>query len=200
MLATKERASVTTAKHWFSPNETVGARDVSATMLEGNRILQQKGDIKFPIPPDKDFRTAFTDATGQLFAGRPGAADVAMQAVRAYYTGKSSAEGTRAGKSTRRACGRQSVHRWARWWISTDVAKSWRHGGMSEGDFEDRAEAAFTTAARAAGLPDSTVGNFGAFGLAQSGENTFFVKSGMSYLYKKDGTPLMIRIDGSSQP
>ncbi|KAK6697152.1 hypothetical protein SNK04_014240 [Fusarium graminearum] len=50
-------------------------------MLEGNRILQQKGDIKFPIPPDKDFRTAFTDATGQLFAGRPGAADVAMQAV-----------------------------------------------------------------------------------------------------------------------
>ncbi|KAK6697313.1 hypothetical protein SNK04_014231 [Fusarium graminearum] len=71
---------------------------------------------------------------------------------------------------------------------------------MSEGDFEDRAEAAFTTAARAAGLPDSTVGNFGAFGLAQSGENTFFVKSGMSYLYKKDGTPLMIRIDGSSQP
>lgn len=200
MLATKERASVTTAKHWFSPNETVGARDVSATMLEGNRILQQKGDIKFPIPPDKDFRTAFTDVTGQLFAGRPGAADVAMQAVRAYYTGKSSAEGDQSGQvdSTRmRQAIRASLGEVVDINGRGEVLAPW---GMSAGDFEDRAEAAFTTAARAAGLPDSTVGNFGAFGLAQSGENTFFVKSGMSYLYKKDGTPLMIRIDGSSQP
>ncbi|KAK6697199.1 hypothetical protein SNK04_014287 [Fusarium graminearum] len=185
MLATKERASVTTAKHWFSPNETVGARDVSATMLEGNRILQQKGDIKFPIPPDKDFRTAFTDATGQLFAGRPGAADVAMQA-------SGQVDSTRMRQAIRASLG-EVVDINGR----GEVLAPW---GMSEGDFEDRAEAAFTTAARAAGLPDSTVGNFGAFGLAQSGENTFFVKSGMSYLYKKDGTPLMIRIDGSSQP
>ncbi|KAK6697362.1 hypothetical protein SNK04_014114 [Fusarium graminearum] len=192
MLATKERASVTTAKHWFSPNETVGARDVSATMLEGNRILQQKGDIKFPIPPDKDFRTAFTDATGQSLLAAP--------AVRAYYTGKSSAEGDQSGQvdSTRmRQAIRASLGEVVDINGRGEVLAPW---GMSEGDFEDRAEAAFTTAARAAGLPDSTVGNFGAFGLAQSGENTFFVKSGMSYLYKKDGTPLMIRIDGSSQP
>ena len=200
MLATKERASVTTAKHFFSPNETVGARDVAATMLEGNRLLQQKGDSKFPVPADKEFRTAFNDATGQLFAGRPGAADVAMQAVRAYYTGKSSAEGDLSGEvdSTRlRQALRASLGEVVDINGRGEVLAPW---GMSAADFEDRAEASFLAASRAAELPDSTVNNFGAFGLTQSGENTFFVKSGMSYLYKKDGTPLVIRIDGSSQP
>ncbi|HEL5345920.1 TPA: hypothetical protein UOJ01_004537, partial [Stenotrophomonas maltophilia] len=72
--------------------------------------------------------------------------------------------------------------------------------GMSATDFEDRAEAAFIAAARQAGLPESTVSGFGAFGLVQQGENTFFVKGGMSFLNGKDGSPLVIRIDGSSQP
>ncbi|HEL5345923.1 TPA: hypothetical protein UOJ01_004540 [Stenotrophomonas maltophilia] len=71
---------------------------------------------------------------------------------------------------------------------------------MSASDFEDRAEASFIAAARAAGLPESTAGNFGAFGLTQAGENTFYVKSGLSYLYDKQGKPLVIRVDGSSQP
>ncbi|WP_251282660.1 hypothetical protein, partial [Enterobacter hormaechei] len=47
----------------------------------------------FPLPPEKEFRDQFTRDTGALFAGRPGAADVAMQAVRAYYTGQSAADG-----------------------------------------------------------------------------------------------------------
>ncbi|KAK6697275.1 hypothetical protein SNK04_014193 [Fusarium graminearum] len=182
MLATKERASVTTAKHWFSPMR-LSARATSATMLEGNGFPAE-GRYQVPDPAGQGFPTAFTDATGQSLAGRPGAADVAMQA-------SGQVDSTRMRQAIRASLG-EVVDINGR----GEVLAPW---GMSEGDFEDRAEAAFTTAARAAGLPDSTVGNFGAFGLAQSGENTF-VKSGMSYLYKKDGTPLMIRIDGSSQP
>ncbi|HFF6210895.1 TPA: hypothetical protein ACGCHH_000820 [Stenotrophomonas maltophilia] len=200
MLATKERASTTLATHWFKPNKTAGARDVAATMLEGNRLLQGKGDRQFPVPPDAQFRSAFNDVTKEVFAGRPGAADVAMQAVRAYYTGKAAADGDVSGTVD---SDRLSEAISASLGSVVDVngqGKVLAPWGMSATDFEDRAEAAFIAAARQAGLPESTVNGFGAFGLVQQGENTFFVKGGMSFLNGKDGSPLVIRIDGSSQP
>lgn len=200
MLATKERASTTLATHWFKPNKTAGARDVAATMLEGNRLLQGKGDGKFPLPPDAQFRSAFNDATKEVFAGRPGAADVAMQAVRAYYTGKAAADGDMSGvvdDSRLSEAISSSLGSVVNVNGNGRVLAPW---GMTASDFEDRAEASFIATAKAAGLADSTVRNFGAFGLTQAGENTFYVKSGLSYLYDKQGKPVVIRVDGSSQP
>ncbi|MGH3799428.1 MAG: hypothetical protein ACREPD_04990 [Stenotrophomonas sp.] len=204
MLATKERASVTLAEHWLKANVTAGARDVSATMLEGNRLLQGKGDSKFPLPPEKNFREQFTaeigGATSALFAGRPGAAEVAMQAVRAYYTGKSAADGDQSGevdgKRMKQAI-RASLGEIADVNGRGEVLAPW---GMSEDEFEDRAAAAFVTAARAAKLSDSTVNNFRAFGLRQAGENTFYVISGMSYLYGENGQPVILNIYPGSAP
>ncbi|MPS36028.1 MAG: hypothetical protein E2593_12130 [Stenotrophomonas sp.] len=199
MLSAKERAAVTLQKHTFSANVTAGARDVAATMLEGNRLLQGKGDNKFPLPPERDFREAFTSATGTLFSGRPGAADVAMQAVRAYYTGQSSAEGDHSGEVDPKRLQRAitaALGEVADVNGNGEVLAPW---GMSADDFEDEAEAAFTQAARAAQLPDSVVNNFGAYGLRQIGERTFYVTRGREFLAGKDGKPLTITITGSGR-
>jgi len=199
MLATRERAAVTLQKHTFKPNVTAGARDVAATMLEGNRLLQGKGDSKFPLPPEKDFREQFTSETGALFAGRPGAADVAMQAVRAYYTGKSAAEGDQSGEVDMGRM-RQAIHASLGDVVDVngrgEVLAPW---GMSSDTFEDQAQMAFTASATAAGLPDSVVNGWTQYGLRQKGERTFYVTRGRDFLYGKDGVPLTITITGDGQ-
>lgn len=199
MLATRERAQVTTQKHWFKDDATVNGRDVAATMLEGNRLLQGKGDNKFPLPPEKEFRDQFTRDTGALFAGRPGAADVAMQAVRAYYTGQSAADGDhsadvntdRMKKAITAALG-DVVDVNGR----GEVLAPW---GMGSDTFEDEAEAAFTEAARAGGLPDNVIGSFDKYGLRQQSERTYYVTRGREFLTTKDGKPLTITITGSGR-
>lgn len=199
MLATRERAEVTLQKHTFKPNVTAGARDVAATILEGNRLLQGKGDSKYPLPPEREFREMFASETGGLFAGRPGAADVAMQAVRAYYTGKSSAEGDQSGEVDM-ARMRQAIHASLGDVVDVngrgEVLPPW---GMSADTFEDQAQMAFTASATAAGLPDSVVNGWTQYGLRQKGERSFYVTRGRDFLYTKDGQPLTITITGDGR-
>lgn len=199
MLATRERAQVTLQKHMFRADEAANGRDVAATMLEGNRLLQGKGDSKFPLPPEKEFRDQFTRDTGALFAGRPGAADVAMQAVRAFYTGQSAADGDhsaevnsdRMKKAITAALG-EVVDVNGR----GEVLAPW---GMGSDTFEDQAEQAFTESARAAGLPETVVGSFSKYGLRQQSERTYYVTRGREFLTTKDGKPLTITITGSGR-
>lgn len=199
MLATRERAQVTLQKHMFGADEAANGRDVAATMLEGNRLLQGKGDSKFPLPPEKEFRDQFTRDTGALFAGRPGAADVAMQAVRAFYTGQSAADGDhsaevnsdRMKKAITASLG-EVVDVNGR----GEVLAPW---GMGSDTFEDQAEQAFTESAKAAGLPDSVVGGFSKYGLRQQSERTYYVTRGREFLTTKDGKPLTITITGSGR-
>jgi len=199
MLATRERAQVTLQKHLFKADESANGRDVAATMLEGNRLLQGKGDSKFPLPPEKEFRDQFTRDTGALFAGRPGAADLAMQAVRAFYTGQSAADGDhsaevnsdRMKKAITASLG-EVVDVNGR----GEVLAPW---GMGSDTFEDQAEQAFTTAATAAGLPDAVVGGFSKYGLRQQSERTYYVTRGREFLTTKDGKPLTITITGSGR-
>lgn len=199
MLATRERAQVTLQKHMFGADEAANGRDVAATMLEGNRLLQGKGDSKFPLPPEKEFRDQFTRDTGALFAGRPGAADVAMQAVRAFYTGQSAADGDhsaevnsdRMKKAITASLG-EVVDVNGR----GEVLAPW---GMGSDTFEDQAEQAFTESAKAAGLPDTVVGSFSKYGLRQQSERTYYVTRGREFLTTKDGKPLTITITGSGR-
>ncbi|WP_414488085.1 hypothetical protein [Stenotrophomonas maltophilia] len=199
MLATRERAQVTLQKHMFRADEAANGRDVAATMLEGNRLLQGKGDFKFPLPPEKEFRDQFTRDTGALFAGRPGAADVAMQAVRAFYTGQSAADGDhsaevnsdRMKKAITASLG-EVVDVNGR----GEVLAPW---GMGSDTFEDQAEQAFTESAKAAGLPDSVVAGFSRYGLRQQSERTYYVTRGREFLTTKDGKPLTITITGSGR-
>ncbi|HDS1091588.1 TPA: hypothetical protein UL918_000046 [Stenotrophomonas maltophilia] len=199
MLATRERAQVTLQKHMFGADEAANGRDVAATMLEGNRLLQGKGDSKFPLPPEKEFRDQFTRDTGALFAGRPGAADVAMQAVRAFYTGQSAADGDhsaevnsdRMKKAITASLG-EVVDVNGR----GEVLAPW---GMGADTFEDQAEQAFTESAKAAGFPDTVVGSFSKYGLRQQSERTYYVTRGREFLTTKDGKPLTITITGSGR-
>lgn len=199
MLATRERAAVTLQTHWFKDNATVGARDVAATMLEGNRLLQGKGDNKFPLPPEREFREMFTSQTGALFAGRPGAADVAMQAVRAYYTGKSAAEGDMSGEVSNKRL-EQAITASLGEVVDVnnrgEVLAPW---GMASEDFQDQAEAAFVTAAQSAGLPETVASGFSQYGLRQKSERTFYVVRGREFLSGKDGQPVTITITGSGR-
>lgn len=193
MIASRDR-SITLERHWLSANTTVSSGDVATTMLEGAKLLKQEGDKKFPLPKDGDFRTAFVEATGSLFAGRPGAADVAMQAVRAYYTGKAASDGDVSGEvdATRMTQAiRASLGEVADVNGNGEVLAPW---GMDADSFEDKAEAAFVAATQNAGLPQTTVDNFGAFGLRQRGENTFYVVSGREFLTDRAGNPLIITI------
>lgn len=199
MLATRERAQLTLQKHLFKADEAASGRDVATTMLEGNRLLQGKGDSKFPLPPEREFRDQFTRDTGTLFAGRPGAADVAMQAVRAFYTGQSAADGDHSAEVNRDRM-RKAITASLGEVVDVngrgEVLAPW---GMGSDTFEDQAELAFTESARAAGLPDTVVGSFSKYGLRQQGERTYYVTRGREFLTTKDGKPLTITITGSGR-
>lgn len=177
---------------------------VAITMLEGNRLLQGKGDNKFPLPPEKEFRDEFARITGSndkvngMFAGNPEAANTAMQAVRAYYTGQSSAEGDHSGEvDTERL---QEAITAALGEVANVNGKSpvLVPLGMSSDEFEDRAEQAFIQAARAAGYPEYVVNNFERYGLTQVGGRTYVVTQGRDLLKDSDGQSLVIIIGSNS--
>jgi hypothetical protein len=147
----------------------------------------------------------FTSETGALFAGRPGAADVAMQAVRAYYTGKAAADGDVSGmvdtKRLQEAI-KVSLGNVVDVNGSGEVLAPW---GMTPDDFESGAETAFKAAVKAGGLPDTLADQWGAYGLKQAGGNTYYVTQGRSFLYDAHGQPVTIAVGsdtaaGSSTP
>ena len=200
MLAAKGASQVTLqAGDWFKDAASSSAGDVSAVMLEGNRLLQGKGESKFPLPPDQEFRTEFNRQVGSLFAGRPAAADLAMQAVRAYYTGRAAAEGDVSGvvngvrlqQAVTAAMGNIAD-------INSrgQVLVPW---GMDPDSFEDRVEAEFISTVRSAGLPDSVANNFDKYGLRQRSESTYYVTRGREFLNDKDGKPVILTIAGGGR-
>lgn len=199
MLAARER-SMTLATHWFKPDDVATSGDVAATLLQGAELLQGKGDKAFKAPKDTDFRQAFTDATGKLFAGRPGAADVAMQAVKAYYVGKSAADGDVSGEVD---SGRLQQAITAALGNVADVNGNgevlvpW---GMDADTFEQRAEDAFKAAVKAKGVTGATGADWSDFGLQQRSGNSYYVTHGRSYLHDVHGQPLVITVGEGSTP
>jgi hypothetical protein len=199
MLAARER-SMTLATHWFKPNDVATSGDVAATLLQGAELLQGKGDKAFKAPKDTDFRQAFTDATGKLFAGRPGAADVAMQAVKSYYVGKSAADGdvsgevdgTRLQQAIAAALGNVADVNG-----NGEVLAPW---GMDADTFETAAEQAFDAAVKAKGITGATGADWSDFGLQQRSGNTYYVTHGRSYLYDAHGQPILLQVGEDKTP
>lgn len=192
MLAQRPE-TMTLETHWFTPDDTVDSRRVATTMVQGQAILAGKGDKAYKAPSDKDFRAQFDGKTHGLFAGRPDAARVAMQAVKAYYVGKASEDGDTSGEiDTTRLD--HAIH--AALGTVVDVngnGKVLAPWGMDEDDFLDAAHQAFTQAVKADGLSVDVADRWDDFGLVQRGDGTYYVVQGRNFLQGKNG-PVVIDV------
>lgn len=202
-----KQQDITLENNWIADNVTASAGDVAETMLTGENILNKtKADkaadgksANFPIPKETEFRAEFASQMGKVFAGRPEAFDVAMQAVRSYYTGKSAQEGDITGEvDTKRM--RQAIKATIGNPVEVNggstVLAPW---GMDEDTFYDRAKASFEATMRERGMPDALTNNFGVFSLENRSGDTYRVTQGGDYLRDKEGNPIIINVKGGGQ-
>jgi hypothetical protein len=205
MLAAQQR-ELTTKTHWFSPDETVRSRDVATTLLQGERILNpSKGDKtqdgkpqgKNIYLPDADsLQSEFGRVVGNAFAGRERAADVALQAVRAYYVGRAAQTGRVARDNQDvdtnlvREAVKATLGNVVDYNGNGSVLAPW---GMAEDDFEDRAERALIDKAKELNLPDSM--DLDSFGLSNAGnDGEYVVTLGNNLLLDPSGNPIFISL------
>lgn len=203
MVATNPRP-LTLTSHWFKPDEMLAGRDVAATLLEGERILDatkgQKAEDGKPktglyLPNDAALQTSFQTAVGDAFAGRGDAAQVAYQAVKAYYTGRAAQTGRLA--STKADIDSSLVDEAVKAVLGevTDyngngsVLVPW---GMATDDFEDSARSALVSELKSRGMTTDFASSD--YGLRNRSDGTYYVMSGRNYVLDPKGQKLVIRL------
>ncbi len=216
ILASKQRG-LTLERNWFSDDLVANARDAAATILAGDAILNKskaakktdgKADAGLFMPGDTELQAKFADAVGDAFTDRPGAADVAWQAVRAYYAGKAAQTGRIAqspqdvdGKLVREAV-KATLGNSVDYNGRGTVFAPW---GMSEDQFDDAVGTQLAAEAKRRGVmtkparnaparPLSLEEQFGELGLRQKSDGTYIVTSGRGVLTGADGGPLTITV------
>lgn len=203
ILVAKQR-KITLESHVFSADDTATSGDVAATLLDGEALLNktrgqkaEDGKTKgFPLPPEKDFRDQFSSTAGNVFAGRPQAYEVAMQAVRAYYTGRAAQDGDVSGEID----GRRMEHaitavlgEVVNYNGNGEVLAPW---GMDKSTFKDKVQDVFRAEIKTRGMPEATLDNLPALGLRNKGDGTYYVIHGRNYLYDQKGLPVVIDLNG----
>lgn len=199
---------MTVATHWFSPNQTVSPKDVAGIVLEGEALLNKsKGDKQqdgssrgFPMPQELLMRQAFENKVGNAFAGMPGAADTAYQAVRAYYAGKSARTGNLSSKespdtdlideSVKAVIGNTHEQN------GTTVLMPW---GMTDDKFQPALQRAFDISMQRNGMTDSRLNQLGLYGLQGAGDGKYLLKSGTDFLRGASGQPMVLDIFNAGQ-
>jgi hypothetical protein len=199
MIAAKER-TITLDRNVFSADVVSKSGDVSDTLLLGEDLLNKSKEQKaqdgasktFPLPKDAEFNTAFADAAGAVFAGRPAAYDVAMQSVKAYYVGRASIDGDISGEVNGKRM-KQAVTAVIGEVVdyngNGEVLAPW---GMGADDFETKAHAAMIGELGRRGILDTTIDNIKSLGLKNYGDSTYYVVQGRNFLYDKAGRPVII--------
>ena len=206
ILVAKQR-KITLESNLLSADVTAMSGDIAATLLDGEALLNktkgqkaEDGKAKgIPLPPEKDFRDQFSSAAGHVFAGRPQAYEVAMQAVRAYYTGKAAQEGDVSGQidgGRMKQAITAVLGEVVNYNGNGEVLAPW---GMDKSAFKDKAKEAFRAEVKTRGLPDSTVDSLPALGLRNKGDGTYYVIQGRNYLYDRHGQPVVINLNGPAQ-
>jgi hypothetical protein len=202
MIAAKERG-ITLDRKTFGADVTSKSGDVADTLLLGEDLLNkskaqkaQDGNSKtFPMPKDADFNLAFADTAGSVFAGRPGAYDVAMQAVKAYYVGRASIDGDISGEVDSRRLKQALaavIGQVVDYNGNGEVLAPW---GMGADEFEEKAAAALEGELGRRGIRDLVGGNLGALGLKNYGDSTYYVVQGRNFLYDKQGKPVVVDLN-----
>lgn len=183
-----------------------GGAPVATTMLEGERLLNPgKGDKaadgkpqakSIYLPDSAALQEKFADVAGDAFAGRPQAADAALQAVRAYYTGRAAQTGRVAAddKDVDDNLVREAVEATLGAVVDYNgegsVLAPW---GMPEDEFEDRAERAVAAKIRELGLPAELDAD--SVGLSNAGaEGQYAVTLGRNLLLDAQGRPILVDI------
>jgi hypothetical protein len=192
MLATRDRTLVTDT-HWFREPDTVTSAKAAQTMLEGANLLDatkaQKGTDGKPktglfLPEDSSLQAEFQDKVGVAFAGRAGAADMAFQAVKAYYVGRAAQTGRLAADN--KDIDSKLVLEAITATLGTVVdfngnGEALAPWGMDEDTFETQVRAKLPAKLREADI-----------GLRNAGESSYYVVQGRSFLHDANGKPIVI--------
>lgn len=199
LLMTKER-TVTLQGNWIADDVTSSSEDIALTVLEGEALLNktksqrlEDGQAKgFPLPPEKDFRDAFSQHAGRVFADRPQAFETAAQAVRAFYTGRSARDGDVSGEvdiSRMRHAVTAVLGEVVDFNGNGEVLAPW---GMDKSTFLDRVAQAIDGEVKRGALPESIRAVQGAIGLKNRGGDSYFLTQGRAYLLDASGAPATI--------
>lgn len=211
LLAAQQRELVT-ERNWFSADKSVTSKDVAATMLEGERLLNpSKGDkgedgkpktkqLLLPAQAQKGLQDTFARSVGTVFAGRPNAADMAYQAVQAYYVGAAAKSGMLAGDSQAvdtdlvRESVRATLGNVVDYNGNGSVLAPW---GMAPDDFEDRVQTAFAAEAKRRGINGDISPDLSTFGLSNANaDGLYTVTLGKEHnlLLDKQGNPVTLNL------
>ncbi|HHK3733532.1 TPA: hypothetical protein ACQTXG_005585 [Pseudomonas aeruginosa] len=192
MLAGKQRSLV-----------EVTSGDVARTMATGESILnktraQRQADgasTKYPIPPEKEFVVELDKQLGGVFAGQPQSYGLALQAVKAYYTGAAAEQGIASAdvdsdlmnKAIKASIG--SV-------VDFNGQKTIAPWGMSGSDFEPAARASIEQLLDEQGASDLDKAMIDNYTLRQARDGVYYVMQGQQFKYGTDGKPLIIKVGG----
>jgi hypothetical protein len=211
-MLTAKQAELTTGTHWFRPDDTIGSQDVAATMLQGEQLLHptktQAGENGKPktglyLPETKTLQNEFQGKIGVAFAGRPQAAEIAFQAVQAYYVGKAAQTGRLASGSSDidSALVEESIN--ATLGGVTDyngrgeVLMPW---GMTQDTFDDRAQASINQQIKQHGFTGRTAEALADSGLRNAGDGTYYLMQGRNFALDEAGQPIVIDINQAPEP
>lgn len=200
MVFAEQRSTTVKAGGIFRGAVKAQAGDVARTMLEGEALLNKsKGDAaqdgkggKFPMPTPAEMATEMEALTGSAFAGRPGAYEVANQAVRAYYAGKAAKAGDTSGELDRDRM-REAVRAVLGEPVDVNGADVFPPWGMEEDDFMDAVEARWPQVSAA--VPAGLSRDFDDYQLRTAGSGRYFlVGPGGAYLTDAGGNPMQIDV------
>lgn len=206
MVFAEQRATTIKTGGIFRGAVKAQAGDVARTMLEGEALLNKsKGDAagdgkggKFPMPTPQTMTTELEAMVGSAFAGRPGAYEVAQQAVRAYYAGAAAKAGDVSGELDRKRL-QEAVRAVLGEPVDingADVLPPW---GMDEDTFVDAVEARWPMVA--ATVPPGLSRDFDDYQLRPGGSGRYFlVGAGGAYLTDAAGNPIQIDVTAPMRP
>jgi hypothetical protein len=200
-----KRAELVTESHWFKPDDIVMSRDVAATMLEGDRLLNRsstarsedgKAQTKLVLPETKLLQDEFAKQVGTTFRGRPQDAELAFQAAQAYYAGRVAQTGKIAAGTDDvdtdlvRESVRATIGNIVDFNGRGDVAAPW---GMAEDDFDDRVYRALAGEMKRRGMGEPTDAQRALVGLINGGaDGVYGVTIGQRLMRDDGGNPVMI--------
>lgn len=187
---------------WFTSDKVTQAQDVANTLLLGESILNKTkidkstdGKTKtFPTPPESNFRTEFSNYVGNAYADAPDAFESDMQAVRTYYTGKSSQKGDVSGElDTDRL--KQAIKLVIGDVVEVNNSSVIAPWGMDADTFETKIDSALINTLRNSGVSQDVIEERGdLFQLRNAGRGKYFLMQGNSYMLDKNDSPVMIDI------